>query len=912
MSSRFRSSAHTSTQRTTSPFRARFLALGFYTALCSVVSIPVLNTAACAASTVQQPVHATLPNGLRVVIVPDALAPVVTTELNYLTGSAEAPKGFPGTAHALEHMMFRGSDGLDKDQLSTIGARLGGSYNADTTEDVTQYFYTAPAEDLPILLKIEALRMNGLTLSQADWEKERGAISQEVSRDLSSPSYRYISQLQGILFKNTPYEFDALGSRPSFDKTDAALLKKFYKTWYAPNNAILVITGDVDPEKTLQQIRDIFGPIPSRKLPEPAIVKPGPVPAKTLNIPTNYPVSFATIAFPMPGMTSKAFATADILSDVLGSQRGALYQLVPAGKALFAGFEFAPKKQAGFGIAIAAFPKGGNAKESLDNIQNILAEIKNKGVPADLVEAAKRRSISELGFSANSISGLASVWSTALAFQNLTSPDEMIAAYQSVTPEDVNHLAAHILDPAHAVTAILTPEESGKPVAGAGFGGAESFGGAPEKPVTLPEWAEAALSTPTLPPAAPAPSVFKLDNGLSLIVRPAHVSHTIQLSGMIQTEPALQEPAGQEGVSGIVDELFSYGTSTHDRLAFRKALDDIPAWESAGSGFSLRASTENFPAAMTLLAENELHPAFPEQAFTIVRQQNAQAQAGVLKSPAYLFERAITTAVNPPNDPTLRQTTPSTIMSITLNDVRDYYKKTFRPDMTTIVITGDITPQQALDITRREFGTWKASGPKPDINLPKRPDNKATNAHVPDSSSVQDTVVLAESIGNMDASNPERYFLQLGDEVLGDGFSSRLYRDLRVKNGYVYTVSSGLSFSRTRAGYSISFGADPDKVGAAARLALKNLEDMQSQFVTDSELNIAKSSILRSLPLQQASLDSIASHYLGLMSLGLPLNQSDIAAKIYYDATAENIRDAWKKYLRPADFATVIKGPAVK
>jgi zinc protease len=232
--------------------------------------------------------------------------------------------------------------------------------------------------------------------------------------------------------------------------------------------------------------------------------------------------------------------------------------------------------------------------------------------------------------------------------------------------------------------------------------------------------------------------------------------------------------------------------------------------------------------------------------------------------------------------------------------------------MTTIVITGDITPQKALDITRREFGTWKASGPKPDINLPKRPDNKATNAHVPDSSSVQDTVVLAESIGNMDASNPERYFLQLGDEVLGDGFSSRLYRDLRVKNGYVYTVSSGLSFSRTRAGYSISFGADPDKVGAAARLALKNLEDMQSQFVTDSELNIAKSSILRSLPLQQASLDSIASHYLGLMSLGLPLNQSDIAAKIYYDATAENIRDAWKKYLRPADFATVIKGPAVK
>ena len=209
----------------------------------------------------------TLRNGMRVVIVRNRLAPVVTTVLNYEAGSDQAPEGFPGMAHAQEHMMFRASPDLPAGQLAEIAASLGGEFDADTQQTVTQYFFTVPAQDVEVPLRIEAIRMRGVLDSDKLWEQERGAIEQEVSQDLSNPRYVFYSKLLGSLFKGTPYAHDALGTRPSFDRTTGSMLKKFYDTWYAPNNAILIVVGDVQPQKLLATIRDLFGGIPARDLP---------------------------------------------------------------------------------------------------------------------------------------------------------------------------------------------------------------------------------------------------------------------------------------------------------------------------------------------------------------------------------------------------------------------------------------------------------------------------------------------------------------------------------------------------------------------------------------------------------------------------------------------------------------------
>ena len=852
--------------------------------------------------------RATLPNGLRVVIVPDRLAPVVTTELNYLAGSNDAPEGFPGTAHALEHMMFRGSEGLDRDQLAELGALLGGVYNASTTETVTKYTYTVPSDDLGVALRSEALRMAGASITQADWEQERGAIEQEVSRDLSSPFYTYVAQAQALLFEGTPYSHDALGTRPSFDRTDAALLRQFYERWYAPNNAILVIAGDVQPQAALAEVQAAFGAIPRREVPPHAPIVTGRVEAKTLSFPTDFPVGLVTLAYRMPGLKAADFAAADILGDVLSSRRGALYALVPAGRALISQFSYRAKAEVGMGLAIAAFPKGGDPAPLLADLRQVFAEAAQNGVPAELVEASKRQEIAQLAFATDSISGLATSWSTALTFAGAESPDDVARAYAAVTVADVNRLARELLDPEHAITAILTPRSAGQPTTGGGFGGAESFGAVPGHPVALPDWAAAALASLHVPDPGPMPEVSTLPNGLRLVVQPEHVSHTVSVYGRVREVSAMEEPPGKEGVASLTADLFAYGTQLHDRLAYRKAVDDIAAVASAGPGFSLKVLTADFEAGMRLLAENELRPAFPPAAFAVARGQTAQSLAGLLQSPGYLFGRGATEATVPANDPALRQATPATVASLTPGDVQAYYAAAYRPDLTTIVVVGDVTPAEARRVVEATFGGWQAEGSPPSIDLPPVPPSGPSQARVADETSLQDSVSLVQTV-QVPITSPDRYTLMLGNTILGSGFSSRLYSDLRVKTGYVYSVSSALDWSRTRADYSVSFGADAANVEKARQLVVRDIRDMQTEPVSEAELTRAKAQTLRRLPMQRASIPGIAGLYLRLAELGLPFDLQQTAGEKYLAITAADIQRAFATALRPDDLAMVIKGP---
>jgi zinc protease len=892
----------------------------FWTLCCAAVFWFALARGAIAAPAADQPgnnkdavVKATLKNGLHVVIVPNRLAPVVTTVMNYHAGSNEAPADFPGMAHAQEHMMFRGSPALSAAQLSSISAAMGGDFNADTQQTVTQYFFTVPARYLDVALHIDSIRMRGVLDTQTLWSKERGAIEQEVSRDLSDPGYIVYRKILARMFRGTPYAQDALGTRPSFDKTTGEMLHKFYDNWYAPNNATLVITGSVDPDHVLPRVQELFGSIKRKKLPARPRFQLRPVKASEIQMPTDQPYGLAMLAFRMPGYQDRDYVAAQVLAQVLSSQRSFFYsRLVPTGKALGAEFDLHAVRPAGVGFAVVAFPNGKNANTLVGDVRGILKNIAADGVSDDLVAAAKRQATVQAEAQKDSIAGLAMQWSQALVVEGRDSPQDDERAIKRITAKEVDRVARRYLDQKHAIVAILTPRGSDQSIASSGFGGEETFTPSHVSRVKLPLWAARRLASLGPPESLIHPTTTKLANGLRLIVQPETTSRMIHIYGHIKNNASLETPPGKEGVDQVLDQLLDYGTDSLNRTGFLKALDQISAQESAGTNFSLDVIATHFARGMQLLADNELHPALPVSAFKVLRKQVADSVAGNVHSPDFHMQQAINAALYPKDDPTLRHALPQSVSLLRHKDIVQYYDRVFRPGLTTLVIVGNVQPQEAEQIVNKYFGGWRATGAPPPTELPPVPANKASTMAVPDSAKIQDEVVLAETLG-LTRSNPDYYALKLGNQVLSGGFyASRLYSVLREQHGLVYYVQSAINAHKTRANLEIDYGSDPESVKQAYTLVTQALQQMQRSPVTEEELHRAQAELVRQVPLNEASEFDIGQILLALAQNDLPLDEPVGAARRYLELSAKDIQTAFKKWIRPGGLVQVSEGPAPK
>jgi zinc protease len=880
------------------------------TKLCALVlfgllALPIRGAAAPTPAPRVDVTRATFDNGLQVVVLRNTLAPAVSIWTNYLAGAND--ESIVGIAHAQEHMMFRGSRTIDASQFSQSMAVTGGSFNADTQSEITQYFFEVPSQYLDIALNLERSRAEGILDTQSLWDQERGAITQEVTRDNSSASYRLYEKTLAHMFAGTPYADAGLGTVASFKRIQAPDLKAFYNAWYHPNNAIMVIAGNVDPRTTIAKVRALFGNIPAAKLPAHKPVHLQTPTPLTLRDNSSDPITLAFIAYRVPGYSSPDYFASEILNDVLNSQRGALYELQASGKALGTFAQSVTHPEAGLSLVGSAVAVTTSGDQAVTDLQSVIDGYKQSGLPPDLVEVAKARELAQAQRDRNSISGLASEWSQTLAIEHRT-PDEDLAGLERVTVADVNRVLRTYYDRTQATVAIATPKEA----TGSAFGGREGENNAipPSKHGPLPAFARNVLANLRVPEETVHPSQETLPNGLKLVVVPTKITPTVVLRGQVLANAGIQAPAGKEGVDQVLEGLYSYGTTTYDRIAYQTELDKIAADVDAGATFSLDVLAKDFDRGVELLADDELHPALPPDAFAIVQKQTVGQLTGELKSPDNQARRAIAAALYPSGDPARRFATPQTVGALTLDDVKNYAAAVMRPDLATIVIVGDVTVDQARSVVEKWFGSWKADGPTPNVFPPAVAPNRASRRVIPATGRVQSEVTLSESLP-ITYTNPDYPVLRLANTVLSGGFyDSILYRDVRELHGYAYSVDSSVTGGHNRSTFRVNFGADPQNVAAAQRIIVDDIAAMARTPLEPDRLLRAKALALGALPVRQASYDGLASQLLTYAATGRPLNQDRIDAAAQLRATPQSVRSAMARWIRPKDFAEVVVGPA--
>ncbi|HEY9181187.1 MAG TPA: insulinase family protein, partial [Candidatus Baltobacteraceae bacterium] len=332
------------------------------------------------------------------------------------------------------------------------------------------------------------------------------------------------------------------------------------------------------------------------------------------------------------------------------------------------------------------------------------------------------------------------------------------------------------------------------------------------------------------------------------------------------------------------------------------------------SAFVVQAEAKNFDRALALLAAVQLHPAFPASALDVIKNAYAQQLTGAQSRPDWTAQLAMESALYPRTDPVREHPTPASVRSITLDDVKAWYARAYRPDLTTIAVVGNLSPHYVRSEIAKYFGAWRAHGPKPDFHYPRIAMNGPKSVNVPSADAKQSTVKLTELLA-VHQDDPRFIALELANTILtGEGTGSELFDDLRKNTGYVYSVGSTLDIGKVRSTYQFTFAADPKNADIAAARLLADVRHLQTDLVSDDELTRAKETVLARSVLPLASYGSIAAQLLASAS-GTRTLETQAYAKTggawdtLLSITPRQIRDAMARWVRVQDFVRVTITP---
>jgi len=870
----------------------------------------------------------TLPNGLELILIEDHRLPIVAVNIWYHVGPANEAPGLTGFAHLFEHMMFAATRHVPRGLADRLLEGAGATdSNGSTDYDRTNYYDTVPTNQLELALWVHADRMGYLldVLDQTALSNQQDVVRNERRQSVENRPYGIVEEaMNHALFpKPHPYYASVIGSHADIQNAKLADVRDFFTRYYGPNNASIVIAGDIDKAKTRALVAKYFGTFKrSAPVAKPNVATPPITRERRLTVADRIELPRVYMAWLTPPAYQPGDAELAVTAQILaGGKAGRLYKSLVYERQIAQDTAAAQNSNAltsTFMIDVTARP-GVDAAMLEDAIDAELKALRDSGPLEAEVERARNTIETAMLTSIEKLGGAGLANQVNQYNQYTGDPGFLpkdIARLRRVSAADVQRVARSYLQPnARVVVAAvpgkpeLGPDPKAQPVkavrtaAAAGINRDEAWRRQPPKPGPAPKF--------TLPQG----ESFTLPNGLRVI---HHYNPALPLvaAELVVKSGSDANPDDAPGLSGFTAQMLQEGTATRSAPQIADEIAQLGAF--LGSGSSTDASTvsllslkSTFAQALDVLADVVQHPAFPTAEVERQRAARIGALTQQRDNPEQVAAVAGAGALYGPRHPYGygQLGTEQAIRAVIRDDLYQFWRRHYVPANAALIVSGDITLDDLRALATARFGGWPRVLPSP-VLVGDAEGTKARLVMVDKPGAPQTALRVTQLAANR--KTPDYPALQVMNAALGGLFSSRINLNLREDKGYSYGVFSGFRYDRTPGPFVIAGSVRTDVTGASIAEIFRELRGVRTQPLPAAELAGARDSQVYSLPGQFETNSTIVASLAEPYLFDLPADYWQTLPEQFRRVSAAQVQAVANKYLVPERMKVIAVGDKAK
>lgn len=881
-----------------------------------------------------------LPNGLTVIYAPlQNAGPVVHVRVLYHVGSRDEQPDRQGFAHMFEHMMFRGSTHVAPEQHMKMIGVVGGNSNAFTSFDQTTYVNTVPSNAVEMALYLEADRMASFKVNDNVFQTERRVVAEEWRlRYANQPLGPMYQDFSAVAFKTHSYRWTPIGDMGQLRQSTSSELQKFFNTYYVPNNACLILAGDIDVAKTKEWVGKYFAWIPKGPEVQRAIpTEPQQTESRKqiINKP-NVPLTNMYMGFKNPAYRSDDHYALSLLGDILSAgSAGRLDRKFvngndPSCLSVGAGNQQL-EDPCVFIVTAVVDPKRDPDTVEKEMLASVY-EIAEKGITQEELDKARTLAYQSIIRSRELCTDLAAQLGEEEVFGgDANRVNTAVEALKKLTPADVQAVAKKYFrpealtvlqyrPPATSETEMLRASAATQRAQATAAAEQTSNAGvvASNEPIK-PRVDKFPDGYPTEPPFNRNAIAVTLNKGIESTVNGVKVitlsDSRLPIINMTLVMPGGSdaEPRSKVGLGGITATLMGRGADGISFLDFQSDLESrgisLGAADASDSTRILLSCTSDQIDHAVLRANQMLSkPALPADEFEKFKQQSISGLLQGLSNPTNVVNRELTS--NLYEGSTLgRITTKQTLESITLEDVKAWYQKYYQLDGAFIIISGDVTLERSRELAQKLMaGFERKSKPAPADYAIKPPQESRRIILVDNPDGKQATIRMA--IRAYDIRTDEKYAGSVAGTILSAGIDSRLGKYVRAEKGLTYGCTAYFRPARHSGAFEGQIDTNPETAAAAIEAMLKVYNDMKRENVTPQELAEAQSRVAGSAVMDVQTISQQASRRMEQILNDYPIDYYDNYPKRVAEVNADQVRTVLNKYTKDDRMLFVVVAPA--